>query len=170
MKLSKYIAAFGLTLLGSLSINTHAQTSVCTWSSVYGYSGGGVSYTTFICKTSSNVMAASRTDSWTSGIGYSCGTPSISAGYQNTYIKQGSFYPLQCNDIIIAASTQTSSSTSSQSSVANVCYTGSSQIIQTSPGSYPAFNPSFCGPQPQCKHSVTALDQHSYPRLKYTCL
>ncbi|WP_141229399.1 hypothetical protein [Cellvibrio mixtus] len=170
MKLSKYIAAFGLTLLGSLSINTHAQTSVCTWSAVYGYSSGGTSYTSMLCRTSSNAVAASRTDSWTYGIGYNCGTPSLSAGYHNTQIKQGSSYPALCNDIIVTAGTQTSSSSSSLSSAANVCYTGEYQIIQTSPGSYPAFNPSFCGPQPQCKHSVTPLDQHSYPRLKYTCL
>ncbi len=169
MKFSTLLASLSLMFLGSVSISASAQTSVCTWNSVYGYTSGGTSYTTYICRTSSNVVAASRTDTWTYGIGYRCGTPSISTGFHNTHIKQGSTYPLQCNDIIVTATT-TSSSSSSPSSAANVCYTGEYQIIQTSPGSYPAFNPSFCGPQPQCKYSVTALDQHSYPRLKYTCL
>lgn len=170
MKFSKALAGLGFLVLGSVAFNASAQASVCTWSSVYGYSSGGSSYTTYICKTSSNVVAASRTDTWTSGIGYSCGTPTVSNGFHNTQIRQGTFYPLLCNDIIVTAGTQTSSSSSTQSSVANACYTGASQTIQTSPGSYPAFNPSFCGPQPQCKYKVTSPDQHSYPRLTYTCL
>lgn len=170
MKFSKLLAGFGLMFLGSLSINASAQTTVCTWGSVYGYSSGGTSYTTFICRVGGGtVVAASRTDTWTYGPGYTCGTVTVAAGYQNTYTTQGSSYPLNCNTNVIATGTPPASSAAA-SSAANPCYTGYSQIIQTSPGSYPSFNPANCGPQPQCKHSVVALDQHSYPRLKYTCL
>lgn len=170
MKFSKLLAGFGLMFLGSLSISASAQTTVCTWGSVYGYTSGGTSYTTYICRVGGgNVVAASRTDTWTYSWGYTCGTVNVSAGYQNTYTTQGSSYPSSCNTNVIAANTPPASS-SAPSSAANVCYTGEYQIIQTSPTPYPTFNPAFCGPQPQCKHSVTPLDQHSYPRLKYTCL
>lgn len=169
MKFSKLVTGLGLMLLGSVSINASAQTSVCSWNSVYGYSGGGYSYTSFICKTSSNAVVASRSDTYNTSNGqYTCGSPTVSNGYQNTNIKQGTHYPAKCNDIIVASNTAPVSS--SAASAANPCYTGYSQIIQTSPTSYPTFNPAVCGPQPQCKHSVTPLDQHSYPRLKYTCL
>lgn len=170
MKISKLLAGFGLMLLGGTSIGASAQTTVCTWASVYGYTSGNYSYTSFICRTSSNVVAASRTDIYDSSFNYrTCGTVTATSGYQNTNATQGSIYPANCNTNVIAVNTPPASS-SAPSSAANICYTGEYQIIQTSPGSYPAFNPAFCGPQPQCKHSVTALDQHSYPRLKYTCL
>ena len=169
MKFSKLVAGFGLMLLGSVSVNASAQ-SACTWSSVYGYTSGNISYTSFICRASSNHVLASRSDTYDSSRGLrSCGTATVSNGYRNTSITQGTYYPANCNTNIVAITTLPASSSSAASSI-NVCYTGSSQIIQTSPSSYPAFNPSFCGPQPQCKYSVTPLDQYSYPRLKYTCL
>jgi len=170
MKFSKLLVSFGLVLLGSASISANAQSTVCNWASVYGYTSGNYSYTSFICRTSSNVVAASRTDTYDSSFNYrTCGTVTVTSGYQNTNATQGNIYPANCNTNVIATGTPPASSAAA-SSAANACYTGYSQIIQTSPGSYPAFNPSNCGPQPQCKHSVIALDQHSYPRLKYTCL
>lgn len=170
MNFYKMLTGAGLMLLASLSVNASAQTSVCSWNSVYGYTSGNYSYTSFICRTSSNAVVASRSDTYDLSWGQrTCGAVSVSSGYQNTNTTQGSYYPANCNTNITVANAPASSS-SSQSSVANPCYTGSSQVIQTSPTPYPAFNPSFCGPQPQCKHSVVALDQHSYPRLKYTCL
>lgn len=171
MKFSKIIASVGLMALGSIAVNANAQTSVCTWNSVYGYTSGNYSYTSFICRhNSTNAVVASRQDTYHILWGYySCGTPSVSAGYQNTGIKQGTQYPAQCNDIITGSGVASSSAASS-SAPTNICNTGASQIIQTSPGPYPQFNPSFCGPQPQCKYSVTPLDPYSYPRLKYTCL
>lgn len=170
MKFSTIIASLGLLLLSSISMNASAQTSVCTWRSVYGYTSGSYTYISHICQIASGATVASRQDTYYISWGYySCGTPSVSAGYQNTGIKQGTQYPAQCNDIITGSGVASSSAASS-SAPANVCYTGEYQIIQTSPGSYPQFNPAFCGPQPQCKYSVTPLDQHSYPRLKYTCL
>lgn len=171
MKFSNLVASFGLLVLGSISINASAQTSVCTWSSVYGYTSGSYTYISFLCRNSSNAVIASRSDSYyIPGGYYNCGTPSVSAGYVNTGIKQGTSYPAKCNDIIVASNTPPASSSSRASSSASVCYTGEYQIIQTSPGSYPQFDPRFCGPQPQCKYSVTPLDPYSYPRLKYTCL
>lgn len=170
MKFYKMFTGFGLMVLSSIAVNASAQTSECSWNSVYGYTSGNYSYTSYICKTGSGSVIANRSDTYTISNGqYTCGTPSVSSGYTNTGIKQGTSYPAKCNDIIVATGTQASSS-SSQSSVANVCNTGATQIIQTSPSPYTPFNPNFCGPQPQCKHSVVALDPYSYPRLKYTCL
>lgn len=167
MKFSKLVASLGLLLLGSISINASAQTSACTWKSVYGYSSGGNYYYSYICQLTSGTTIASRQDTYYSSFGYySCGTPSVSSGYQNTGIKQGTQYPAMCNDIIVATNPPASSSSSSAA-----CYTGEYQIIQTGPSPYTPFNPAFCGPQPQCKHSVTVLDPfQQYPRLKYTCL
>lgn len=171
MKISKLIAGFGLMLLGSVSINASAQSSACTWNSVYGYTSGNYSYTSFICRQSSGNVIASRQDVYNLSWGtYTCGSVSVASGYQNTGITQGSSYPFSCNTNIVVANTPASSSAASSSVATNVCYTGYSQIIQTSPTPYPTFNPAVCGPQPQCKYSVTPLDQHSYPRLKYTCL
>lgn len=170
MKFSTLAAGFGLFLLGSTAINASAQTSVCTWNSVYGYTSGSYTYISFLCRNSSSAVIASRSDTYyIPGGYYTCGSPTVTSGYQNTGIKQGTSYPAKCNDVIVATGTPSSSSAAS-SSAPNPCYTGEYQIIQTSPSPYPTFNPSFCGPQPQCKHSVTPLDQHSYPRLKYTCL
>jgi hypothetical protein len=171
MKFSKALAGLGFLVLGSVAFNASAQTPVCTWSGISGNSHGNYSYVTFGCKTSSNVTVATRTDTLISGQLQSCGTVSVSAGYQNTNIKQGTTYPSLCNDIIIASGTPpSSSSTSSASSASNQCNTGYSQIFQTGPGVTPAFNPSACGPQPQCNYNITPLAQHSYPPLKYTCL
>ncbi len=177
MKFLKLCAGFSLAVLASVSVNVSAQTAACTWTSVYGSTVNGISTVSFICRNSAATVIASRTDSkytWQSN--YTCGTPSIMSGYQKTGAKEGSHYPLICNDVIVSSQTSSSSSTipvssssiSSSSSSANVCYSGASQIIYTSPGSTP-FNPSFCGPQPQCGYTVTPLDNHTYPRLKYTC-
>jgi len=173
MKFSNYLVAFGLLFLGFISINANAQTPVCTWNSVYGYTNNNISYTIYICRLSSNVVVATRTDTWSYGRGHSCGTPNVSDGYHNTQIRQGSTYLSYCNDTIVATNTSTSSSSSNASNpipTATICYTGEFQIIQTSPGVYTPFNPAFCGPQPQCGHTATVLDPHSYPRIKYTCL
>lgn len=168
MKLSKFVAGFGLLLLGSVSINASAQ-SACTWNSVYGYTGGNYSYTSYICKQSSGNVIASRQDTYNISWGtYTCGSVSVASGYQNTGTPQGSSYPFSCNTNIVAVNTTPVTPPPSQP--VNQCNTGQYQIIQTSPTPYPAFNPAFCGPQPQCKYSTTPLDQHSYPRLKYTCL
>ncbi len=165
MKLSKLIASFCFLLLGSISINASAQSSVCTWASVYGYTAGNVSYISWNCKLPSGTVAASRTDTYSLvSYTYSCGSVSVSAGYQNTGTAQGTAYPQNCNTNIVTTTTTTTTQP------VNPCYTGSSQIIQTSPNTYTPFDPAFCGPQPQCKYSVTPLDQYSYPRLKYTCL
>ncbi|HEY8940536.1 MAG TPA: hypothetical protein VIM59_10110 [Cellvibrio sp.] len=169
MKLSKVITSFVFLLLGGMSINASAQSSVCSWASVYGYTSNNISYISWSCKLSSGTAVASRTDTYNQTWNtYTCGSVSVSAGYQNTGTAQGTAYPQNCNTNITTAAT--SSSSSSASSQASQCNTGASQIIQTSPTPYPAFNPAFCGPQPQCKYSVTPLDQYSYPRLKYTCL
>jgi hypothetical protein len=170
MKFSTIIASLSLLFLGSVSISASAQTSVCTWRSVYGHTSNNITYISHICQLPSSTTVASRTDSYYITWGYySCGTPNVSAGYQNTGIKQGTQYPAQCNDIITGSGVASSSAASS-SAPANVCYTGEYQIIQTGP-SYTPFNPAFCGPQPQCKHVVTVLDPfQQYPRLKYTCL
>lgn len=174
MKLSTFVASFVFLLLGSISINASAQSSACTWASVYGYTSNGNQYISWNCKLpNGTTVVASRTDTYSlTWYTYTCGSVSVSNGYQNTGTAQGTAYPQNCNTNIVATQTSTVSSTSSASasSAANQCYTGSSQIIQTSPGGYTPFNPAFCGPQPQCKYSVTPLDQYSYPRLKYTCL
>lgn len=64
MKFYKLLAGFGLAVLASVSVNTSAQASECTWSSVYGYSGGGYSYISLICRNSSSAVLASRTDTY----------------------------------------------------------------------------------------------------------
>lgn len=170
MKLSKVITSFVFLLLGGMSINASAQSSVCSWASVYGYTSNNISYISWNCRLPSGSVVASRTDTYSlTWYNYTCGSVSVSSGYLNTGTTQGSSYPQNCNTNIVTTTTTTTSSASS-SSQANQCYTGQYQIIQTSPGSYTPFNPAFCGPQPQCKYSVTPLDQYSYPRLKYTCL
>ncbi len=172
MKFLKLCAGLGLAVLASVSVNASAQTAACTWTSVYGSNVNGVSTVSFVCRNSTATVIASRTDSrftWQSN--YTCGTPSIMSGYQKTGAKEGVYYPLICNDVIVSSQTGSSSSpisVSSSSSSANICNSGASQIIYTSPGSTP-FNPSFCGPQPQCGYTVTPLDNYTYPRLKYTC-
>lgn len=169
MRLFKFVAALGFLLLGSVSLNASAQSSVCTWASVYGYTSNNISYISWNCKLSNNTVVASRTDTYSlTWYNYTCGSVSVASGYLNTGTTQGSSYPQNCNTNIVATTTTTSSASSS--SQASQCHTGQYQIIQTSPSPYPTFDPAFCGPQPQCKYSVTPLDQYSYPRLKYTCL
>lgn len=107
MKFYKLLAGFGLAVLASISVNASAQTAACTWSSVYGYGGGGTSYTVFVCKTVSGNQIASRTDAYNYQYVQQriCGTPSVSNGYKSTGIKQGNYYPLSCNDIIVVDTT-----------------------------------------------------------------
>ena len=164
MQFSKLVASIGLIVLGSFSINASAQTSVCTWGSTYGTSTS----VTWLCRNSSNVTLATRTDTHNGTGQYWCGSVNVSSGYTNTGIVQGSNYPLKCNVTIVAANTPPV--TPPVTPPTTDCHTGSSQIIQTSPSGYTPFNPSFCGPQPQCKFSVTPMSNNSYPPLKYTCL
>ncbi len=167
MKISTSITSFVFLLLGSISINASAQSSACTWASVYGYISNNNQYISWNCQSPSGTIIASRQDIYSlTWYTYSCGSVNVVSGYQNTGTTQGSSYPQNCNTNIVAATTPTPPA----NPPVNPCYTGSSQVIQTSPGTYTPFNPAFCGPQPQCKHSVTPLDPYSYPRLKYTCL
>lgn len=105
MKFLKLCAGLGLAVLASVSVNASAQTAACKWTGVYGYGGGGASYTVLACKTPTNTVVASRTDVYNyqySGR-YTCGTPSVAAGYRNTGIYEGSSsYPTMCNTIITA--------------------------------------------------------------------
>lgn len=107
MKFYKLLAGFGLAVLASVSVNASAQTSVCTWNSVYGSSDSyGNSSVSFICRISTGAVVASRQDtrySWQST--YNCGTASIMAGYKKTGATQGSYYPAMCNDVIVVDNT-----------------------------------------------------------------
>ncbi len=172
MKFSKFVASFAFLLLGSMSISASAQSSACTWVSVYGYTANNNQYISWNCKQPSGTVIASRQDTYSLiWYTYTCGSPSVVSGFQNTGTTQGTAYPQNCNTNIVAASAPTPTPTPTPTPApVNQCYTGEYQIIQTSPSGTPPFNPAFCGPQPQCKYSVTPLDQHSYPRLKYTCL
>lgn len=106
MKFYKLLAGFGLVVLASVSVSASAQTSECTWNSVYGYSGGGYSYTSFICKNSGGAVLASRTDTYTYSNGqYTCGTASVAAGYKSSGINQGTSYPAKCNYNIVVDTT-----------------------------------------------------------------
>lgn len=171
MKFLKIFISLGLIALAGASVNASAQTAQCNWSSVYGSTDGyGNSTVYFICRHTSGSVIATRTDvryPWQQN--YTCGTPSIMTGYKKSGLTQGTFYPLMCNDIIVLSTSSISSQKSMSSSTRNVCYSGEYKIIQTSPVSTQAFNPSFCGPQPQCGYTMKVLDPHSYPRIQYTC-
>lgn len=107
MKFLKLCAGLGLAVLASISVNASAQTAACTWSSVYGYGSSGTSYTVFVCKTGAGSQIASRTDTYNYQYVSQriCGTPSVASGYKSTGIKEGTYYPLSCNDIIVVDTT-----------------------------------------------------------------
>lgn len=165
MKFSTSVASFAFLLLGGVSINASAQSSVCTWASVYGYTSNNNQYISWNCTLPGGTIVASRQDVYSLiWYRYTCGSARVVNGYQDTGTTQGSSYPQNCNTNIVAAPV------TPPNPPVNQCNSGASQIIQTSPGTYTPFNPAFCGPQPQCSHTVTPLDPYSYPRLKYTCL
>lgn len=169
MQFSKLVASIGLIVLGSFSINASAQTSLCTWSSVYGSTSNGYTSVTFLCRSSNNAVLASRQDNNPSAGPFWCGSITIASGYKSAG-SQGTGYPATCNVAIVAANTPvsstptTSASTSSSSAAPVSCKTGT--VTYSTPE---AFFPSVsCGPQPACGFSVTSI---SYTTTKkYTCL
>lgn len=102
MKFYKLLVGVSLAVLASISVNASAQTNICTWNSVYGSTDSyGNSTVTLICRIASGTVVASRQDIWYRGSSnYTCGTASVSAGYKKTGAREGSYYPLMCNDII----------------------------------------------------------------------
>ncbi|ACE85144.1 hypothetical protein [Cellvibrio japonicus] len=152
MKISTLILGIGFSLIGSMATHSFAQSSVdsgCSWT-----------------------VIAVNNFSYGATVASACQLNGTTLAYRSQTWSQ--YSPPSCSITWVAPNHTSSGACASakiMKTVAPVCYTGSSMIVQTGPNGYmnPVFNANhFCGQG--CPYSVQPLDQHSYPRLKYTCL